>query len=120
MDLSNNRLIGTPPRFFSIIGSHDQHQEFVIEEAETEGKQFQGRKIGILVAVLGGDVFVLVCINRCSCCCSRERSVPQTRLKVVTEITHTPVSPPKFLLVQVSNFDSNCRPPPGGNCLSGI
>ena len=102
MDLSNNRLIGTPPRFFSIIGSHDQHQEFVIEEAETEGKQFQGRKVGILIAVIGGAVLVLVffvlvillllCTNRCSSCCSREKSVPQTRLKVVTDNSHTSLS----------------------------
>ncbi|CAE6100797.1 unnamed protein product [Arabidopsis arenosa] len=88
VDLSNNRLIGTPPRCLagasgervvklggnclSIIGSHDQHQEFLCEEAENEGKQFQGRKVGILIAVIGG--------------------VPQTRLKVVTDNSHTSLS----------------------------
>ncbi|CAA0402510.1 unnamed protein product [Arabidopsis thaliana] len=118
VDLSNNRLIGTSPRCLagasgervvklggnclSIIGSHDQHQEFLCEEAETEGKQFQGRKVGILIAVIGGAVLVLVffvlvillmlCTNRCSCCCSREKSVPQTRLKVVTDNSHTSLS----------------------------
>jgi hypothetical protein len=118
VDLSNNRLIGTPPRCLagasgervvklggnclSIIGSHDQHQEFLCEEAETEGKQFQGRKVGILIAVIGGAVLVLVffvlvillllCTNRCSSCCSREKSVPQTRLKVVTDNSHTSLS----------------------------
>ncbi|XP_010492221.1 PREDICTED: probable inactive leucine-rich repeat receptor-like protein kinase At3g03770 [Camelina sativa] len=117
VDLSNNRLIGTPPRCLAgasgervvklggnclaIIGSRDQHQEFLCEETETEGKQLQGRKIGILVAVIGGAVLVLVlfvlgllllCTNRCSCCCSREKSVPQTRLKVVTDNSHTSLS----------------------------
>ncbi|EOA20011.1 hypothetical protein CARUB_v10000274mg [Capsella rubella] len=117
VDLSNNRLIGSPPRCLAgasgervvklggnclfITGSLDQHQEFLCEEAETEGKQFQGRKIGILIAVIGGAVLVLVffvlgllllCTNRCSCCCSREKSVPQTRLKVVTDNSHTSLS----------------------------
>ncbi|CAH8271048.1 unnamed protein product [Arabidopsis lyrata] len=117
VDMSNNRFIGTPPRCLagasgervvklggnclSIFGSHDQHQEFLCEEAENEGKQFQGRKVGILIAVIGGGVLILVffvlvilllCTNRCSCCCSREKSVPQTRLKVVTDNSHTSLS----------------------------
>ncbi|VVB14433.1 unnamed protein product [Arabis nemorensis] len=116
VDLSNNRLIGTPPRCLagasgervvklggnclSIIGNHDQHQEFLCEEADTEGKQFQGRKIGILVAVITGAVLVLfalglllLCAKRsCCCCCSREKSVPQTRLKVLTDNSHTSLS----------------------------
>ncbi|KFK25653.1 hypothetical protein AALP_AA8G142200 [Arabis alpina] len=116
VDLSSNRLIGTPPRCLagasgervvklggnclSIIGNHDQHQEFLCEEAETERKQFQGRKIGILVAVVTGAVLVLfalgvliICTKRsCCCCCSREKSVPQTRLKVLADNSHTSLS----------------------------
>lgn len=117
VDLSNNRLIGTLPRCLagfsgervvklggnclSIIGNHDQHQEFLCEEAETERKQLQGRKIGTLIAVITGAVLVLVlfalgllllCTKRCCCCCSREKSVPQTRLKVVTDNSHTGLS----------------------------
>lgn len=115
VDLSNNRLIGAPPRCLagasgervvklggnclSIIGNHDQHQEFLCEEAETERKQFQGRKIGILIAVITGAILVLfalglllICTKRSCCCCSREKSVPQTRLKVVTDNSHTSLS----------------------------
>ncbi|ESQ41383.1 hypothetical protein EUTSA_v10012902mg [Eutrema salsugineum] len=118
VDLSNNRLIGTPPRClagasgervvklggncFSINGNHDQHQEFLCEEAETERKQLQGRKIGTLIAVISGAILVLVlfafgllllCTKRSCCfCCSREKSVSQTRLKVVTDNSHTSLS----------------------------
>ncbi|KAF3502681.1 hypothetical protein F2Q69_00044888 [Brassica cretica] len=117
VDLSNNRLIGTPPRCLagssgervvklggnclSINSSHDQHQEFLCEEAE--GKQLQGRKIGTLIAVISGAVLVLalvalglvlLCVKRscCCCCCSRGKSVPKTRLKVLTDNSHTSLS----------------------------
>ncbi|CAA7031431.1 unnamed protein product [Microthlaspi erraticum] len=118
VDLSNNRFIGTPPRCLagasgervvklggnclSILGSRDQHQEFLCEEAETEGKQLQGRKLGTLIAVISGSVLVLVlfalgllflCTKRsCCCCCVSEKGVPKTRLKVVTDNSHTSLS----------------------------
>ncbi|CAH8327921.1 unnamed protein product [Eruca vesicaria subsp. sativa] len=118
VDLSNNRLIGTPPHCLagssgervvklggnclSINISYDQHQEFSCEEAETERKQLQGRKIGTLIAVISGAVLVLalvaiglvlLCTKRsCCCCCSRGKSVPQTRLKILTDNSHTSLS----------------------------
>ncbi|CAN8256356.1 unnamed protein product [Cochlearia groenlandica] len=114
VDLSNNRLIGTPPRCLaggsgervvklggnclSISGSHDQHQEVICEVAETERK---GRKIGTLIAVISGAVLVLVlvafglfllCTKRSCCCCSRGKPETQTRLKVLTDNSHTSLS----------------------------
>ncbi|KAF8106283.1 hypothetical protein N665_0145s0093 [Sinapis alba] len=115
VDLSNNRLIGTPPRCLagssgervvklggnclSINSSHDQHQEFLCEEAETERKHLHGRT---LVAVISGAVLVLalvalglllLCARRSGCCCcSGRKSVPQTRLKVLTDNSHTSLS----------------------------
>ncbi|KAJ4882844.1 Leucine-rich repeat protein kinase family protein [Raphanus sativus] len=117
VDLSNNKLIGTPPRCLagssgervvklggnclSVNSSHDQHQEFLCEER----KHLQGRKLGTLVAVMiSGAVLVLVlfgfglvllCAKRsccCSCCWSRGKSVPQTRLKVLIDNSHTSLS----------------------------
>ncbi|CAH8314049.1 unnamed protein product [Eruca vesicaria subsp. sativa] len=112
VDLSNNRLIGSPPRCLagssgervvklggnclSVNGVHDQHQELLCEEAETKRKVLQGRKIGMLIAVITGAVLVLfgfglliLCTKRsCSCCCSKEKSVLQTR----TDNSHTSLS----------------------------
>ncbi|KAL0709499.1 hypothetical protein Bca4012_016477 [Brassica carinata] len=108
VDLSDNRLVGTPPgclagssgervvklggNCLSINGVHDQHQELLCEEAETKRRGLQGRKIGTLVAVISVLVLVLfgfglfmLCTKRC---CSKEKSVQQTRLKAVTENTH--------------------------------
>ncbi|KAF2581428.1 hypothetical protein F2Q68_00000473 [Brassica cretica] len=110
VDLSNNRLVGTIPsclggssgervvklggNCLSINGVHEQHQELLCEEAEAKRKGFQSRKIGTLVAVVSGAVLVLVlfafgllmlCTKRRSCCCSKHKSVPQARLKAVTD-----------------------------------
>ncbi|XP_013712740.1 probable inactive leucine-rich repeat receptor-like protein kinase At3g03770 isoform X2 [Brassica napus] len=110
VDLSNNRLVGTIPgclggssgervvklggNCLSINGVHEQHQELLCEEAEAKRKGFQSRKIGTLVAVVSGAVLVLVlfafgllmlCTKRRSCCCSKDKSVPQARLKAVTD-----------------------------------
>ncbi|KAL0887934.1 hypothetical protein Bca101_011917 [Brassica carinata] len=118
VDLSNNRLIGTPPRCLagssgervvklggnclSINSSHDQHREFLCEVAETERKQLHGRKVGTIVAVISGAVLVLalvtlglvlLCAKRsCCCCCSRRKLAPKTRLKVLTDNSHTSLS----------------------------
>ncbi|KAF8118080.1 hypothetical protein N665_0006s0080 [Sinapis alba] len=114
VDLSNNRLFGTPPR--CLAGSSGErvvklggnclsingNQEVLCEEkGETKRKMLQGRKIGMLVAVITGAVLVLalfgfglllmLCRKR-SCCCSKEKSVPQTRLKAMTDHSHTSLS----------------------------
>uniref|UniRef100_M4CX26 Protein kinase domain-containing protein n=1 Tax=Brassica campestris TaxID=3711 RepID=M4CX26_BRACM len=88
VDLSNNRLVGTPPR--CLAGS-----------SEAERKQLQGRKIGSLIAMISGAVLaialgalglVLLCVKRSCCCCSRGKSVPKTRLKILTDNSHTSLS----------------------------
>ncbi|KAJ0260929.1 Leucine-rich repeat protein kinase family protein [Hirschfeldia incana] len=116
VDLSDNRLVGTPPsclagssgervvklggNCLSINGVHGQREELLCEEAETKGRELQGRKIGMLVAVISGAVLVLVlcgfgllmlCTKR-SCCCSKEKSVTQSRLKGVTDHSHNNTS----------------------------
>ncbi|KAG2334123.1 hypothetical protein Bca52824_005303 [Brassica carinata] len=91
VDLSDNRLVGTPPGCLAgLLLVSDIRNSCVKRLKLREG--LQGRKIGTLVAVISVLVLVLfgfglfmLCTKRC---CSKEKSVQQTRLKAVTDNTH--------------------------------